>query len=443
LPLWNTATPFTPPGAAAPIAFTPLTVDDLARGLLVFNRYRLAIPPAAVPPVMTNWKIGMRFPLPIRIDGTTNEGILHPDMIRSLAGSFNPAWAGLLTQFPEVLPALPAADLRQAAADFLAAHPNTTDQGMHLGARAVANAQDSKELILEVFNQAGAGAFDLALAFMDWRVNSDISILAAQAAGAEVLTRIRSLLGAPPPGISATQQASLTRANLMLGLVAAVQAQPDPCVPNRKLTWANFTQTVPATAPASREAETHFRIVEVPFGGTQLFQARLLPASWVRPRSAQPGNLAVNNCQREITPCETFFNGVPAGAVGATFSTPGTASATCPAANVTPAVTATNFGECTTVIGAACTAARVSDSETRLLPHEQLHFDIACVLAHKANAARASGAAVTLAAVQTRANSVTAQYDAPAPQSDHGCHAAGQATWDSDVALGMPRQTFP
>ncbi len=73
LPLWNTATPFTPAGATTPVAFTPLTVDDLANGLLAYNRYRLAIPPAAVPPVMTNWKIGMRFPLPIRIDSATNE----------------------------------------------------------------------------------------------------------------------------------------------------------------------------------------------------------------------------------------------------------------------------------------------------------------------------------------------------------------------------------
>jgi cytochrome c1 len=76
------------------------------------------------------------------------------------------------------------------------------------------------------------------------------------------------------------------------------------------------------------------------------------------------------------------------------------------------------------------------------LPHEQGHHDIPCVLVHKANAARASGAAVTLAAVRARANTLTAQYDALA-QSNHGCNAAGQATWDSDIALGLPGQNFP
>ena len=438
LPLWNTATPFTPAGAAAPVAFTPLTADELAKGLLVFNRYRLAIPPAATPPVMTYWKIGMRFPLPIRLDPATNEGIVHPDPIRSLAGTFDPAWTHLLTELPAVLPAQPAATLGPAVTAFLASEPSTTGRGIHLGARAVANAQDSREFILEAFNQVGAGAFDLALAFMDFLVNRDISLLASQEAGAAVLGRIGTLLAAPPAGITPEQQTSLTRANGMLGRVAGVQARPNLCVPNRQLTWADFTGAVPAGG--GFEALTSFRIDQVTFQGNQLFQATQNPGtSWVRPRSSQPSNLAVNGCQPQIAACQAHFNGLPPGTVGATWGFPGGPSASCPAAVTPGAVTATSLGQCTSVIGAACTNARIADSE-RLLRHEQLHHDIPCVLAHKASAARASGTALSLAAVRTRANTLTAQYDT---QTNHGCNAAPQARWEADVAAGLPGQTFP
>jgi hypothetical protein len=427
LPLWNSATPFTPAGSTAPVAFTPLTADELAKGLLVYNRYRLAIPPAATPPVMTNWKIGMRFRLPIRIDAATNEGILHPDPIRSMAGTFDPAWTGLLDQLPAVLAALPAADLTQAVTDFLAHEPSTTGRGIHLGARAVANAQDSREFILEALNQVGAGAFDLALAFMDFLVNSDISLLAAQEAGAAILARIQTLLAAPPATATPAQQASVTRATGMLGRVAGVQARPEPCIPNRQLTWANFT----GTPTGAFEARTQFRISEVAFQGGQLFQTTLdQGGSWVRPRSGQPSNLAVNGCQPQITACEAVM---APGTPGVTWGFPGGPSTTCPAAITVAASTATNFGECTSVIGAACTAARVADSP-RLLRHEQLHFDIPCVLVHKANAARAAGTAVTLSAVRARANTLTNQYDT---QTNHGCNPGAQATWEQNVGSGQ------
>lgn len=426
LPLWNTATPFTPSGAATPVAFTPLTVDGLAKGLLAYNRYRLAIPPAAVPPVMANWKIGMRFPLPIRIDSATNEGILHPDPIHSLAASFNPTWTSLLDELPAVLPAQPAAELAQSAADFLRNEPSASARGIHLGARAVANAQDNREFVLEVFNQAGAAAFDIALEFMDNLVNRHISLLAAQPAGAAILARIQALLAAPPATATPAQQSSVTRANGMLGRVAGAQAQPEPCVPNRQLTWANF----PGSPTNSFEAETHFRIDQVAFQGRQLFQAILNQgASWVRPRSGQPSNLAVNGCQPNITACENFFNGGPG--PGAQWNHPGGAAG-CAAAIGPPATTANNFGECASVVGAACTAAREADS-VRLLRHEQLHFDIPCVLAYKANAARAAGTAVTLAGVRARANTLTTQYD---NQTNHGCNATAQATWEQDVGSG-------
>jgi hypothetical protein len=223
----------------------------------------------------------------------------------------------------------------------------------------------------------------------------------------------------------------------MLGLVSAVQPQPDPCVPNRNLTWSSFAGAVPASAPQQRGAETRFRIHQVAFQGNNLFQAVMNQgASWVRPRFAQPGNVAVNGCQANITACETFFNGNPG--PGAQWNHPGGATG-CAAAIGPPATTSNNRGECSTVLGAACTRAAQSES-VRLLKHEQLHFDIPCIIAAKANAARARGTALSVATVAGRANTLTSQYD---NQTNHGCNAGQQAQWEADIAAGLPAQNFP
>ncbi|MFX8805525.1 hypothetical protein ABTM67_20405, partial [Acinetobacter baumannii] len=43
LPLWTTATPFTPPGAAAPLPLDIVTADQLAQALLVYNQTYLEV----------------------------------------------------------------------------------------------------------------------------------------------------------------------------------------------------------------------------------------------------------------------------------------------------------------------------------------------------------------------------------------------------------------
>ena len=233
LPLWNTATPFTPEGSTTPNITTPLTADELAKGLFVYNRYKLAIPPAAVPPTMTYWKIGMRFPLPIRVEPGSTEGILHPLIIRSLAGTFDAAWEPLLNELPYLIANTTPTDVRQQAQDFLA--DNTSYRGLALMARATQNAVANEQWILEVFNQVGSGAFDLALDFMSSTVNRNISLLQHQEAGARILARISTLLATPPTSISAEQQANLDRALHMLGLVNTIE-------PQRLTTWEATTR---------------------------------------------------------------------------------------------------------------------------------------------------------------------------------------------------------
>jgi hypothetical protein len=433
LPLWNTATPFTPPGATAPLPIVPLTADELARGLLVYNRYYVPVP------AMTRWRIGLRFPLPVEIGATTNEGTLHPDIIRQLASGFDAVWEPLLDQPPLPIAAPSAADLQQAVRTFLAATPDALGQGIHLSARAITNAADEHDFILEAFNQLGVGAFDTALAFMDFIVNHQVALLASQRASAEILDRIRTILAAPAPNLSANQQTSLTRANGMLGRVAAIQARPDVCVPNRQLTWADF-----AGAPGGGTfgALTSFTITTTVFQGQPLFQAILNSgASWVKPQAAQPANPAVNGCAPSINKCTQDFAQLQPGQT-MTWAFSGAPSAQCPASFVPSAsVIANSQGDCAMLIGPECARAAQLES-ARLLRHEQLHFDIACVLAHKANAALARGSALATvrAAVNTRSNQLTNQYD---NNTNHGCNAANQATWETNVGNSLPAVTIP
>src|SRR4029450_5842607 len=84
LPLWVTATPFTPPGALAPLPLDIISQDELARAVVVYNQPYLPVP------AMTNWRAGFRFPLPVEVDPVTGVATLHPLQIRGLAGAFDP-----------------------------------------------------------------------------------------------------------------------------------------------------------------------------------------------------------------------------------------------------------------------------------------------------------------------------------------------------------------
>jgi hypothetical protein len=101
-------------------------------------------------------------------------------------------------------------------------------RGIALGARAVTNPQAELPFIRETFRQLGASAFDVALAFMDNLVNRDVGMLAAQQGGAAVLSEIRHALAAAPAAIDTARQASLTRANAMLGRVAGIATRAPP-----------------------------------------------------------------------------------------------------------------------------------------------------------------------------------------------------------------------
>ncbi|WP_224362372.1 eCIS core domain-containing protein [Hyalangium versicolor] len=228
LPLWNSAEPFTPPGEAAPVVTGPLTADDLARGLLVYNRYYLRVlsEPA---PAMTGWAGGLRFPLPVEID-SAGVATVNKDLIQSLSSTFDAAWGPLLEQPAAAVTAPPAADLQRAVTDFLTATPDTDAQGRSLATRTITNPVEARPFVLEVLNRVAERKFDVALAFMNATVNTQVSLLASQRDGAAVLGAIRTALTTQPAELSARQQENLNRASHMLGLVSGIVAREPPAV---------------------------------------------------------------------------------------------------------------------------------------------------------------------------------------------------------------------
>lgn len=222
LPLWLTATPFTPPGAAAPLPVDPITEDELAQGLLVYNETYLPVP------AMTNWKSGLRLPLPIEIDEATGMGTLHPLQIKALATGFTPAMAGAIDLPATANTVAPAATVQADATAFLAGEPTALGRGIHLQARAITNAQAALPLIREVMNQLGAGAFDVALEFTKNMYAREADLLSAQRDGAAIMGIIRNALAAAPAAPTADQQDALDRANLLFALHSGGPALPPP-----------------------------------------------------------------------------------------------------------------------------------------------------------------------------------------------------------------------
>jgi len=210
LPIWNNAQPFTPPEAATPRPVTQLTEEQLAKGLMVYNRYYLAAP------LMTGWKVGLRFPLPVEVNRVTGERTLHPDLIVAWANIFDPAWVPLLDMPPAALTPPAQGDLAASAQTFLRENETLTARGIHLSARAMRNALEAAPFIQEVFRQAGSEAFDLALAFMDWIVIHQFDLLLSQTPGQEIMDTIRNALANAPSSLTESQQRSLARANRLL-----------------------------------------------------------------------------------------------------------------------------------------------------------------------------------------------------------------------------------
>jgi hypothetical protein len=222
LPLWTTATPFMPPGGGPSVLPGALSEEQLAQGLLVYNQYYLPVP------AMTQWRAGLHFPLPVEIEEATGIATVNPDLIRSLAAVFDPAWMPALSVPAAATAAPAAADLKAAVAEFLAAAPDALGRGMGLAARAITNAQATLPFAKEVFAQLGAGELDVGLSMFEDLTNGDMDLLAGQKDGAAILKLLREIFKAAPADISATDRARLDRANAMLARVRLAPVRNAP-----------------------------------------------------------------------------------------------------------------------------------------------------------------------------------------------------------------------
>ncbi|WP_323001818.1 eCIS core domain-containing protein [Denitromonas sp.] len=231
-------------------------------------------------------------------------------------------------------------------------------------------------------------------------------------------------------------------------------AAPDPaeCDPATALTWADFSGTAPRrsrfgamTASGLRERAINTALSRcAPYTqpNTRGVQAFFTPGrSWVKPEFANASDPAHNGCNRTVASCQAFFDReARAGRVGGTFGMSSAASRTCPASARARGDQATSRAECATVVARDCSD-RAGVESARLLAHEQGHFNLTCAMARKANGmlATAPNFDALLRAARTTLSRQQRLYDR---QTNHGCNAGQQSTWETAIAGGLPAVTI-
>jgi hypothetical protein len=246
-------------------------------------------------------------------------------------------------------------------------------------------------------------------------------------------------------------QHAVPRLKSGLSLQRCRRAAPQPstgpriCVPARPLTWKDFQDTPTGTHSAWTRYDHDIKKEK----GQKIIRAVFdYVGSWVKQEFKYPTDRKKTNCGKNIADCEKFLKAAAAkGYVGSTYSlqNPGKC-----AASITPdpSVVATTPAECTSKLGPECDRVAVAES-ARLLRHEQLHFSIGCVLAEKGTdylkKNPTANAQTVLNAVIQKSNQLsiggsTNLYDT---QTNHGCNAAAQATWEQKVSKGLPTVKIP
>lgn len=239
-----------------------------------------------------------------------------------------------------------------------------------------------------------------------------------------------------------------TREAELMQCIKTRGADPEECDPKLPLTWTDFQGTPDPASGFGAMTGSRVNPVDVPTqvcaqlvlgrttGATRRFRAKLnSSSSWALDSVKSPADPAKNGCAPLVTQCENHFNGGGSGKWGLR-----------PAGNCAASVpfrgdTASSAPECVTKVGADCKDQKIAES-ARLLKHEQGHFDISCVFARKANAALAQGLperTIHTAVIAKRSPTQTT-YDT---ETSHGCVAAKQASWETDIAGGLNNITIP
>ena len=197
------------------------------------------------------------------------------------------------------------------------------------------------------------------------------------------------------------------------------------CLPDQPLKWSDFTPG----AVGGFGAKTVAPVVEENVQGNMMFRVVMdHAASKVLPKLPAAADRTKNGCATDVAACKQVFRG---GGFGEFRRTP---PQNCDAAEFTKS-TATNAGECESVIGADCDRDAVAEA-ARLLRHEQGHFGLTCKLVGRADDALAAGRpfATVKQWLNTNNNAQQQQYE---NDTLNGCVASEQAKWQTAIAGGL------
>lgn len=175
---------------------------------------------------------------------------------------------------------------------------------------------------------------------------------------------------------------------------------------------------------------------------THVFQATFVPlTSMVLRQFADPTNVAATGCNKPVRECRNHFaRRLPPNRTAGDFTFSGRRLRACPASAVAASVTATSAADCQN-IGDECTRTAELESQ-RLLRHEQGHMNIACAMARKFNFALRQGTpfAQLNGGPGRFIQNIQNKYDR---QTQHGCLAGPQASWEGEIASGLPNEAIP
>jgi len=233
LPLWNSAIEPIPTGATPAVvtARTPLTEDEMAKGLLSYNQYFLTVP------AMNNWRAGLNFPLPAEINTTTGMTTVNHLGIRAMASGFDPAWTPLLDMTaPSIVPSAPSS-LTAEVTDFLTRVTAQDMRGLHLATRSATNPIEALPYVREVFRQlSAADGRQVAFGFIDYIMAPAVERLANQADGSRILAAVLTRIDTAGTALTAAEQAKYDRVDnavifgTMTAAPAAARTQPEKTV---------------------------------------------------------------------------------------------------------------------------------------------------------------------------------------------------------------------
>jgi hypothetical protein len=147
---------------------------------------------------MARWRVGLRLPLPVDLDGA-GIGTVNPDQVRFAAAAFDPTQMDLLDHRAIANVALPAPLLAEEARIFLAERPTAFARGLAITVRATTNALASHQLIAQVFKQLSpAAGLEVALEAIENVSPNEMEMLANQTSGGLILDALDDAISRGP-----------------------------------------------------------------------------------------------------------------------------------------------------------------------------------------------------------------------------------------------------